>query len=143
MITSLLQLAPCSTSPFFCCESRLIHFSLNRLASVTADCFFQDNSSTEPTARHEAATAARAVSTLPGVRQTKAKAVDVRQAARLQELESLPEQLPAVSFLDLYYSKTEPAAHSVMPIRAFCHAHMQHHSRHHGCAAARQAEGPH
>ncbi len=88
-----------------------MHCSLNRLASVTADCSFQDISSTEPTGRHETATAARAVSSLPGVRQTKAKAVDIRQAARLQELESLPEHLPAVSFLNLYHVKTEPAAH--------------------------------
>ncbi|DBA90498.1 hypothetical protein WJX77_002407 [Trebouxia sp. C0004] len=51
--------------------------------------------STEPTARRETATVAHAVSSLPTVRQTKAKAIDTRQAARLQELESLPEHLPA------------------------------------------------
>ena len=123
MITSLLQLAPCNILRLFCCESRFIHLSLNRLASVTSECSFQDFSSTEPTARHETATVAHAVSSLPEVRQTKAKAVNTRQAARLQELESLPEHLPAVSFLNLYHSKTEPAAHSG--------AHM-HHSRQHG-----------
>jgi len=113
VITSLLQLAPCNTSGLFCCASRIVHISSNRLASVTADCSPQGISSTEPTARHDTATVAHAVSSLQGVRQTKAKAVDTRQAARLQELESLPEQLPAVSFPNLYHSKTEPAAHSV------------------------------
>ena len=124
MITSLLQLALCNILRLFCCEPRFIHLSLNRPASVTSECSFQDFSSTEPTARHETATVAHAVSSLPEVRQTKAKAVNTRQAARLQELESLPEHLPAVSFLNLYHSKTEPAAHSG--------AHMQHHSRQHG-----------
>ena len=97
---------------------------MNRLASVTADCSCQDNSLTEPTGRHEAATAARAVPTLPGARQTKAKAVDISQAARLQELESLPEHLPAVSFLALYCSKTESAVRSVTLICISTHGNM-------------------
>lgn len=67
---------------------------------------------------------AHAASSLPGVRQTKAKAVNTRQAARLQELESLPEHLPAVSFLKLYQSKTEPVEHSITLICNTTHSNM-------------------